>query len=277
MIPGAVAYREVSPPPTLGGVVECSWQLRGRLPGGTYRTRVLPDGCMDVLFSLGALPVGPDGSLRSGRALAVGAMRQAAVFRYSGEVDVVGIRFRPGGGRAAMGGVPAHELTDLIPDLATFWGSDAEDALDGLAACRSLGERAPLLFRLLARRLGPQPERHWTVTRARALMRACGGRRGVGDLSLDMGVSQRTLGRRFAEEVGLSPKEASRIERFRVAVRRLAVPGPERLARVALASGYHDQAHFNREFRALAGVTPGGFQDELRGGGFVQDADGPQG
>ncbi len=39
----------------------------------------------------------------------------------------------------------------------------------------------------------------------------------------------------------------------------------ELLAEVAHGSGYADQPHFNRDFRALAGCAPGEFP-------FVQDA-----
>jgi AraC-like DNA-binding protein len=52
----------------------------------------------------------------------------------------------------------------------------------------------------------------------------------------------------------------------------LARAKQSRLADVALACGYHDQAHLSREFRALAGASPAEWlrrelpfvQDELR-------------
>ena len=44
--------------------------------------------------------------------------------------------------------------------------------------------------------------------------------------------------------------------------------GAPRIAEVAAACGYADQAHLARELRELGGVTPG----QLAGGNFVQDA-----
>ncbi|MEV6401166.1 DUF6597 domain-containing transcriptional factor, partial [Streptomyces sp. NPDC051907] len=69
---------------------------------------VLPDGCMDLLWTEGRLFVaGPDTHAHTpGREL--GPL-------------IAGVRFAPGTAPALLG-VPAHELRDRRVDLADLWG-----------------------------------------------------------------------------------------------------------------------------------------------------------
>lgn len=75
----------------------------------------------------------------------------------------------------------------------------------------------------------------------------------------------------FREYLGLTPGEACRMARFQAAVMLLYREPEEPLAHVALRAGYFDQPHFNREVRALAGLTPRALRS-MPGFGFVQDA-----
>jgi AraC-like DNA-binding protein len=66
----------------------------------------------------------------------------------------------------------------------------------------------------------------------------------------------------------LTPKGMARVLRFAHAVRHIEHAGT--WADVAFAAGYADQAHFIREFRSLAGVTPTAYVRERQRVGIVQ-------
>lgn len=79
-----------------------------------------------------------------------------------------------------------------------------------------------------------------------------GARVGWAADAIDLSVRQ--FERRFEAAVGLPPKLYARILRLRRAVG-LATDGAT-LAAAAAGAGFADQAHFSREVRSLAGVTP---------------------
>jgi len=65
--------------------------------------------------------------------------------------------------------------------------------------------------------------------------------------------------KRFQVAVGYEPKRLARILRLQrlLALAERMPPGRGRLAALALAAGYADQAHMARECAELAGITPG--------------------
>jgi AraC-like DNA-binding protein len=246
----APVYREHAAPPALAGRVECLWSVRsdGALAEPALN-RVLPDGCIDLVFDLG----GPDGP----RGYAVGAMTRSLAMRMAGRVEVVGVRFRPGG--AALG-LPAGELTDRRAEL---------DDLGLAAVCAPVLEAgsARAAVPLLAEALGamrwsaPEP----VAAAAWARLRSTAGALAVRELAAELGVGERRLQRVFHEHVGLTPKEAARVARMSAALALMRADARLPLGRVALRAGYYDQAHFNREFARLVGVAPHAWRAELVG------------
>jgi AraC-like DNA-binding protein len=69
-------------------------------------------------------------------------------------------------------------------------------------------------------------------------------------------MSERHLRRRCEVAVGYGPKTLDRVLRFQ-RFRRLREHRVASLAQLAFESGYADQAHLTREYRRLAGTTPG--------------------
>ncbi|WP_241997808.1 MULTISPECIES: helix-turn-helix transcriptional regulator [Kribbella] len=198
--------------------------------GGPYR--ILPDGCMDLLWVEGKLVVaGPD--TRAYLGTAEPGTRYAA------------IRFAPGTAPGFLG-VPAKEILDRRVALSDLW--------------------SPGLSRRLADRIGRSPDPTTTLEDAvadlfnepdRLVSHVLRGiRRGVAVPALagDVGLSERQLHRRCLDAFGYGPKMLDRVLRMNLALDR-ARTGLS-LAEVAARTGYADQAHFTRDVKALAGVPP---------------------
>lgn len=81
----------------------------------------------------------------------------------------------------------------------------------------------------------------------------------VADLPVLTGLGERQLRRRFQVAVGYEPKRLARVLRLQrlLALAGRLPPGRGRLAALALAASYADQAHMARECAALAGLAPG--------------------
>lgn len=86
----------------------------------------------------------------------------------------------------------------------------------------------------------------------------------IGALAHETGLQPRELQRIFARETGMPPRSYLRLLRFREAVAGVQTP-ESRLADMAAASGYADQSHMTREFRALGGVSPANARETARG------------
>nr|WP_246410033.1 helix-turn-helix domain-containing protein [Granulicella aggregans] len=79
----------------------------------------------------------------------------------------------------------------------------------------------------------------------------------INDLARSIGLSLRQYERRFADEVGMSPKLFSRVTRFQTALDTKRVEPMRSWLSIAHEFGYLDQTHMVRDFRSLSGTVPG--------------------
>ncbi|MER5609823.1 helix-turn-helix transcriptional regulator [Micromonospora tulbaghiae] len=223
------------------------WAVAG-IPGGVLwssvsgggETRVLPDGCLDLLWSSrsGMLVAGPD--------------RTAHLSRSAPGDRWIGLRLPPGTGPAVFG-VPAEELRDRRVPLADLWGRAAAEVTERVETALAApgDEAASVLTRVARDRLraagGPDP------VGARVAARLAAGAT-VAATAAEVGLGERALHRRSRALFGYGPKTLARILRMRRALDLARTGAP--LAEVAVRSGYADQAHLTREVRELAGVPP---------------------
>lgn len=221
-------YRE-RPAGFAGAVLWTSTTRAGAAP-----TRVLPDGCVDLLWTSrgGLLVAGPD---RTAHLSGGGPARRW-----------VGLRLPPGVGPAVLG-VPAVELRDRRVPLADLWGDRDVDRL----AERAEAAPAAVLTEIAVARLRAAGGQDPLGVRVAAAL-AAGAT--VAAAAAEVGLDPRALHRRSRHLFGYGPKTLARILRMgrALALARAGTP----LAEVAARCGYADQAHLTRDVRDLAGVPP---------------------
>jgi AraC-like DNA-binding protein len=226
-------YREFAPGATFKNELHCLW-VAVAPPCGAPRAPVLPDACTDLIWQsgVGAFVAGPD------TGPAPGALPPGAV--------LVGARFRPGAGGAALG-VPLSELLDQRVDAADLPGVPA-----GLPGSLPPQEAARRIAAAAAQMIAQRPPDRLVLEAARLLGQP-GARAEL--VAERLGVGERQLRRRCQAAAGYGPRMLARVLRFRRFVSRIDA-GAADLAGIAAEAGYADQAHLTRESSALAGLTP---------------------
>jgi AraC-like DNA-binding protein len=223
-------YREWSYP--LDGAVV--WTSDDPPTPAASTRRVLPDGCLDLIWHDGSIMVaGPD---TQAHITPVGSVRHC-----------VAIRFRPGQGPAVLG-LPAAEVRDVRVDLETIWPAGRVRELSdriASAADRPAALAADMAHRL--RRAGPVDPLTESVAK-----RLHSGH-SVTAVAEAVGLEPRALHRVSLRAFGYGPKTLAKVLRFNRALG-LARAGVA-FAEVAAATGYADQAHLSRDVRQLAGVS----------------------
>ncbi|MBL7631393.1 AraC family transcriptional regulator [Frankia sp. CN6] len=225
------------------GVSPGSVVWRGAGTPGTTR-RILPDGCMDLIWTgRGLLVAGPDSVAHEHR-------------DDSGAV-YTGLRFAPGTAPAVLG-VPAEELRDLRVPLDELWPSDEASRLTERVAASPTPGRALESLTLAAAR---DPRHPGLVEPLAATITASlapgqhDATPSVAATAARVALSERQLHRRCRAAFGYGPKTLARILRFRHALALAAAGVP--FATAASAAGYADQPHLSRDVHALAGTSLG--------------------
>jgi AraC-like DNA-binding protein len=227
--------------------------------------RSLPNGTMTLYVNLGEDEIrwydsNGDGQthLSPGASLG-GARTHHYAIDTREQRDIVGATFTPGGARPFFI-EPADVLARDQTPLEALWGRTGATLRARLQGTRNAAERLRTLAAVLLERRVRPLERHTGVDFALAQLRD----RPVGDVVESLGMSAPRFIKLFAEHVGLTPKKFARVQRFQRATAALDSGARHGFIDLALSCGYFDQAHFIRDFREFAGVTPSDYLGRRR-------------
>jgi AraC-like DNA-binding protein len=253
-------YAEYAPIPALAPYVRCLWTLNDEFVRDALAETIVPDGCCEIVLNFADRfrRVHPSGSGRESTLqpefLVAGQLEGPLAIAPTGVVDLLGIRFEPAGIFPFLR-FSLREIAGSQPDLADVskrFSRTCESAnLAGIEPPARVKRVQEALVECVDGR-----SVNWTIAECARRIERCHQLIPISELASDVDLSVRQLERRFADEVGMSPKRFARIVRFRRVIRRLNDPRPFRWADAAVDFGFFDQPHLIREFRAFTGRSP---------------------
>lgn len=255
-------YTEYQPSHLLAPYVDNYWELKGT-PEYGMRIHILPDGCTDFIFTLGevAEAVEKEGLIMQPyRSYFVGPMTKfSELVTYAESIHMFGIRFLPCG-LSCFTKLPLHEFVNSRISTREMRAVFDDTFVERLCEQEHIEGRIQLVEGYLLAYLA----RHYQsadshVAMAVNMINQSGGKRSVRSLMDEVCLCQRHFERKFKHYTGYTPKEYSRIIKFKNAVELLRNTAPSNLLTTAINAGYYDLAHFSKEVKSLSGSTPTSF------------------
>lgn len=264
----AMPLRFFSPPAALRQQVQAIWCLDTRLGKSNQSEEpafMHPDGGTGFVLHLGRpLPPRVPGEQPPAWLGWEGVQSVSGRLALDSGWLSYGVRFHPGGARRFWQGMPMQQTsTDALEAL---YGGDLwqlrqrlGEAKDIQAGLHSLAGWLMRQMQVTATGGAMHRDASFAVTpnTMDAVLVAVAQAESVARAAAEMHLSRRALERRFADQVGVSPKQYARIQRIARARGLLKRGVPRQQAELAQRLGYFDEAHFIHDFRAMVGMTPG--------------------
>lgn len=254
-------YNEYSPSLLLAPYIDKYWEFKGN-PEYGMKINILPDGCTDFIFTLGEVAnMIEEESLimQPYRSYFVGPMnRYSTLVTYAETVHMFGIRFLPCGLFRFMQ-LPLEELGNQRISTHDVGGIFNDSLAERLCEHPHIQNRIKLVESFLFQALCTNGMIEKQISYAVDCINFSKGKLPVRSLAENICLCQRHFERKFKHYTGYSPKEYSRIIKFKNAMGLLRSTSCDNLLSIAVEAGYYDAAHLSKEIKALSGNTPGSF------------------
>ncbi|OJJ23783.1 hypothetical protein BKI52_05380 [marine bacterium AO1-C] len=243
--PKNITYEQYAPHSHLQDFIYCYWQLKTnqQFPDG-FNHQIVTDGCMDIFFDIN----------RPSHRFVMGFASESARFNLPQNFHFIGVRFLPTA-LPLLFRIDAHELTnkdewldDVFPGTARFIRDNFHPEMSIKVIIHQLDQYFGKLYNQLAKSIDSR------LAHALYLIAQNQGIIPI-EKGIDVGLSNRQLRRLFRQYVGHSPKTFAKVVRFQHLLK-LNDSAHLYNSKLFYDLGYHDQAHFIKEFKKLFGTTP---------------------
>jgi len=221
----------------------------------TNHIRVLPDACVEIFINYTDTPIAVIDNKEFQCSIVNARMSKPMDVQMRKGSGCLAICFFPGMAYKFFH-APMYLFSDTTIMLEDIWDDLATRIVEDLANSTNNSSRVAIVQQILTNSLKDNAHDQQVVDCLQQIELSEKSLT-VNQLVYLTGMSQRQLSRRFQQIVGLSPKEYLRVQRFIRSLKHLKRYPEHSLTEIAYESNYYDQAHFNRDYKAYTGCTPG--------------------
>lgn len=245
-----MSYTEFKPSFIISEYIDAYWEVNSNSLEVIEIEKVLPDGCIDIIFNLGEdFNTGVNTSiLKNEKAYIGGAITNVKIAKIQPNTHLVGLRFKPGAFSRFYKCPPLQELKN------NFMEVDRNQIPEINAIVKNMTAAFDKFFcnKLVDPKVKLQPFiNHIDANK---------GNLSVASLAKNKFTTPKTLERNFNRYIGLTPIEYINIVRYKFATKLIKKHYPKKsLLGIALECGYYDHAHLCNELKKYTGLAPSSF------------------
>lgn len=255
-------FTRITPHPDLEEFIECYWMMYSddSLP---MVEKVIPDGFTEIIFNYRDVyqsKIGGDWNLQSPNLIA-GQLRTFFYLQNTGATGSVAIKLKPAA-LTQLFGFHMDHYVDKIVDLDTFSNPALKQLKEKVVTSVGIGNNKQdhfikkLLDDYFGTLIQTAPEN--PLKEPLDLIFRSNGMVTVAEMAAIARIGERQLERLFKKYIGISPKYYARIIRFNY-IFKLIKSKKSSWTEIVYQSGYYDQSHFIRNFKAFTGEDPSSY------------------
>ncbi len=251
-------YQQYNATEILQPFIKCFWSLDAPASTTVEKQRIVPDGCMELIFHYGDLykQFLEDGSsITQPRCFVFGQITSSLEIAPTGVTGIIAARFHPDG-FLPFSSYPIQQMENKAIALNQLFGDESIPLEQTVLHASTNEERIQFISGFLITRLQTAEVRdRITQSGIDALMQS-NGQMNIHELAEQLNINRRQLERKFSSAIGLSPKQLSKMIRLQNTLKMMEQKQFTSLTSLAYENSYYDQAHFIKDFKEFTGISP---------------------
>ena len=252
-------YQTFKPHSDLESLISCYWTLEVPPSDHPQKQRIIPDGTIEMAFILGddiKRYTTDDHFILQPRSMVLGQTIAPFYIEPTGYVNTFAIRFYPYG-FANFVTVPIRSLANKETPIDQLFEKKAAQSLtQAILQASDTKERIEIIERFLLRKLNEPSTIDQIVKTTLDTLISTKGSTSIHQILKEDVSRRRQLERKFAKQIGISPKQLGKVIRLQSALKMLLNEEGESLTNIAYQNEYYDQAHFIKDFKEFTGISP---------------------